>query len=654
MCRHIADSDARVKEEDGMDGGILPSRVEEIPKPAILTLTSQTDKGPKHLYTGLQRLDLETPLDGDAENIEHSSPDRYLDPGKFPNGITVTQVPPSNVLDQASSKQKRTFGEVFRPHRSLKALETPRPSRNAIRGSSLGWVNQEELAGSEKPTPAYKSDYRYASLPTGLWLQYNSTEASASLGSESKRRQKDRALSFGESRVEAAEEILEHEQARTKALFQAAYSSFAPSVDNSAAVVSERTRSQAWWNKTGQKRFQALYALQYPESDLNGSDPVAESMDLAEDDFQTAVATFEEDPFENPLEDQPNNSIGPKDVDEVLQEISDLLQTLSSYQRIRNLSKTSNGPATPTSGETDVYEILRSNLSILVNTLPPYAVAKLNGDQLEALNVSTNIVINTKDHVGTMEADEYSRQRQRVAMAATHPVTSRSGASVGTAGRPGNYTAQPTAYSQRPSHPNAPRTPYTSQPRPSATYGSAATPQASSYSAARPAPMSTQRPGFPTQQTYTNQTYSQGPTASQFQRPSSALQNGYGPGYIQNVNSQAYAHHRQGQSSYAYPSNQSPQKPVQSSQVISSAQPQYPQHQQPHQSQGVPAVTYNPNQQGGPGEQARNQLQAQRQLSGTPQAPSVNGQYSQMARSSTPGRATPNGRPVMAAGPGAH
>jgi hypothetical protein len=649
VCGHIVEADAEVQEENGVDEDSLPGGAEDIQRPAVLTLTSQTDKGPKHLYSGLQRTKKDSLVDSNVSNTGQPRELPKLDAGSFPNGITFTQVPPSNAPDQPSSaKQKRTFSEVFRPHRSLKALEPPRPSRNATRGSSLGWVNHEELSGPERPTPTYKSDYRYASIPTGSWLHYNSADELNARATESKRRQRDRALSFGESRAEPAEDLAEHEQARTKALFQSAYSSFAPTIDNSAAVVPEKTRSQAWWNTVGQKRFHALLALQYPESDLNGSDSALDTIGSGEDDFEGVVADFEEETLGHPLQDH-SKEADSKEVEELLQEISDLLQTLSSYQRIRNLSKMNSGPATPTSAETGIYEGLRSSLSILVNSLPPYAVAKLSGDQLEMLNVSTNIVVDLKDHVGTMELDEYSLQRQRVALAATHPAAGRPSVSVGTAGRPGNYNAQSVNYNQRPNYSNVPRTPYTNQSRPIPANTNPGTPQPSNYPGARPAAMSSQRPGLPAQQQYPNQTYSQGPTAAQFQRPSSTQQNGYTPSYIQNVNSQAYVQQRQSQPSYSYPLNQSPQKPVQSPQTVVHAQQQYSQQQPSQQIQASLSNPYPINNQVAMTEQARIQLQAQRQLSGTPQTQHINGQYAQMARSSTPGGGAPNGRPAVAA-----
>jgi hypothetical protein len=624
-------------------------------RPAVLTLSTHTERGPRSLYSGLQRGGKDGVADASDDTISQSNKPPILDPATFPNGITATLVPPSNAPHSPNlAKQKRVFGEVFRPHRSLKALEPPRPSRNATRGSSLGWVNHEELIGSERPIPAYKSDYRYASLPTGSWLHYNSIEASAASAPDSKRRQKDRALSFGESRAEAADEIAEIEQARVKGLFQSAYSSFAPSIDNSTAVVAEKVRSQAWWNKFGQKRFQALLASQYPDAGLEEHGSTSDVMEQPKCDFVAVIDAFEDALVEDPLQDHDEDA-DPKEVDEVLQEISDLLQTLSSYQRIRNLSKMNSGPANPTSAEVDVYEMLKSNLAILVNSLPPYAVAKLGGDQLELLNISTNIVVDMKDHVGTMEQDEYSMQRQRVVMPPSHAATVRNNVSVGTAGRPGNYNAQPGNYNQRLHYGNAPRTPYINQPRAMPVYANTVTPQAQAYASARATQLPTHRTSLSVPHRYPTQPYSPTPSIAQYQRSSNISQNGYVPSYAQGVNSQAYSQQRRNQASYSYPINQPPPKPVQNSQPIVHAQQVqqvYGQSQQVRQSQASPVVPLSVNNQTVMTDQARSQLQTQRQIGGIPQTPNGNGQYSQMGRGSTPGGGTTNGRPMVVAGSG--
>jgi hypothetical protein len=108
------------------------------------------------------------------------------------------------------------------------------------------------------------------------------------------------------------------------------------------------------------------------------------------------------------------------EVDDLLQEINDLIQTLYSYQRMRLstlptiamtpgqknlLAEVIGTPSTPSAVENEVYRTLRAQLALLIAQLPPYAVARLNGDQLEELNVSSHIVVESGDEPGIMDDD---------------------------------------------------------------------------------------------------------------------------------------------------------------------------------------------------------------------------------------------------------
>jgi len=57
-------------------------------------------------------------------------------------------------------------------------------------------------------------------------------------------------------------------------------------------------------------------------------------------------------------------------------------------------------------------------LSLMISMLPPYAVAKLNSDQLSELNISTKIQVLTDNYKGVMEEDEFA-QRAKVAAMST-------------------------------------------------------------------------------------------------------------------------------------------------------------------------------------------------------------------------------------------
>ena len=120
-----------------------------------------------------------------------------------------------------------------------------------------------------------------------------------------------------------------------------------------------------------------------------------------------------------------------KEVDEILEEISELLETLNSYQRIRNLSlnplprsgSTSSvaDPAKPSEAEVATYNTLKAQLTLMIAMLPPYAVAKLNSDQLAELNISTKIQVLTDNYKGVMEEDE-AAARAKVAELRAQPV----------------------------------------------------------------------------------------------------------------------------------------------------------------------------------------------------------------------------------------
>ncbi len=69
---------------------------------------------------------------------------------------------------------------------------------------------------------------------------------------------------------------------------------------------------------------------------------------------------------------------------------------------------------------------IASQLALIIKTLPPYAIAKLNGDQLEELLISTKVQISTDQYRGVMEEDDAAAQarlraQQQAAQANTRP-----------------------------------------------------------------------------------------------------------------------------------------------------------------------------------------------------------------------------------------
>ncbi|CAI4217528.1 unnamed protein product [Parascedosporium putredinis] len=117
-----------------------------------------------------------------------------------------------------------------------------------------------------------------------------------------------------------------------------------------------------------------------------------------------------------------------QDVDDLLEEVHDLILTLSSFQHIRNITKSVTSTNRLAVGETDMltnsqlpspsedelatYETLKTLLQSIIRSLPPYAVAKLQGDQLNDLLVSTRVPIELEEYNGIMAEDEAAAQER--------------------------------------------------------------------------------------------------------------------------------------------------------------------------------------------------------------------------------------------------
>jgi hypothetical protein len=636
-----------VKNEDEKDSGtLIPGTFDNDrhhDRGVVLTLTSVTEKGPKPLYSGLQAaLRPKNPVNGlDSDSLGVLAP---LDAKILPNGMTVIDPVALHAHRKLKeSKDTRTIGEVFQSHRSLKPLEAPQSLRSGMRDSKLEFIGRDSVTTLDRATPTYKGDYKFAALPTGQWLQYRSEATTAQHDLETKKRQGDQ------------DEATENDQTKVKALFQAAYSSFAPTIDNSAAIIPENARSQFWWERAGRERFSSLFtSVLYPEADLDGDTPKG-NQEPAPEQFENVVRNFEveENPFDEHRDGTDTVGGSQRDTDDLLTEISELLETLSSYQRIRHLDptaapegpKTATASASPSAAEYDTYEMLRSQLALLVDSLPPFAIAKLNGDQLEALNVGARLVVENYDYPGTMELDEQTLQKRR-ATAAAAAAASRT--TVAPGGRPGTYQtpSAATGYNRGAYSTNSARQPYQQPSRP--PYGITSTP-AQTYQTARPPPSSSQRPNYPQQyQPTTTPAYSQVPNVQQFQRP---MQNGYAsyngtpsqPSYAQRPTQPGYQQRAQ-DNAQNYGRSASPQKPMTNGQqpYYSPRQSQAPQSS--YSASRTNSASYNVSEQQAVIERAKlaQQQHLQRQSSGTPQTPTYG--YDGAAER----RETSNGAPVAA------
>ncbi|MCJ1287212.1 hypothetical protein MMC26_006560 [Xylographa opegraphella] len=577
-----------------------PSLGAEVPGGTVLTLYGSAPT-PKQLFSSLQEV-VRTKsskasqtslqnigLENESFVIEATSFTPPLREAALPNGISTTKIIPVHSEKAVDGKGRPlTFGDVFAPPSNVPPLNPPKQSRHtATRSQSVNWYHPGEV-----PTPARSNStrktYTVQPLSTGQWLAYNVAPSLAQLSTPGeKRKQRDRALSVGESKAALPEEtLIAHQQAKDDALFKSAYSSFAPDHDDAAAVVPQQLKNRLWWKRLGVKKYESLLSQDDPDN-MENLIPFNEIQNANEDElFKEAVECWEPEEIPADFDNTKKHSIiakpDDKDVEEILSNVSDLLETMDSYQRVRNLSLAGNArtvasqnaqltamtgsPTSPSSEEFDMYKILESQLILIISSLPPYAVAKLNGHHLDALNISTRIQREGKNHKGTMEDYDFVPKARPPVPAAATGSPARTAPQINVSGRSGNYQASLSTPAQRVAYassarPNAPTATY-----PTHQYSNRPTPTASqygSYSAQQPAARnsySAHQYGTPMSQTHANQytngnrqypaqgyhgiqyngsqsSASPGPVqGSQYQRPSQ-------PGYQQRAqNSQSYGY----------------------------------------------------------------------------------------------------------------
>ncbi|KAF2716884.1 hypothetical protein K431DRAFT_169517 [Polychaeton citri CBS 116435] len=396
----------------------------------VLTLFGNAPT-PKQLFSSLQC----APKTEADRTIKTELPVEEM---SLPNGLSATQV----VSVSKDENKSKTFASTFAPSYHLAQLNPPKShKRSSTRDSRIDWEFKEPLNRSSR-----RSAHTSQVLPSSDWLSYGGADLKdGETSPREKRKQRDRALSGSAGQPSAAKQnMYEAIMREEEMLFKRAYSSFAPSFDNTKAVVTDEDKSMIWWQRTGQKRFNSAFAIDpqlldnpQPQPEMPMAALTTESP--KEDDFHGIVEEIDEladFADSNPLVDKTN-------VPQVLSHISDLLETLASYQRIRNsslqsssaASRTSINPADqilsaigkpdePAKDEHEAYDSLKRELAYLVLKLPPYAVAKLDGDQLEDLGVSKLIKLETTDTRGTLEEDQFARQAKYAAMTSAPGVAS--------------------------------------------------------------------------------------------------------------------------------------------------------------------------------------------------------------------------------------
>lgn len=494
---------------------------------------------PKQLFTSLQKpikVSFPASQTKSEKSVELQTP---LREDALPNGITITKIPPYDLKSQ-SKEPKRTFGEVFAPRPTLPQLEPPRKAKSSFKHSSNVWIDPFDAVTNFKAFPGDRTNYSLAALPSGQWLQYGGVTSSPSFWSRRQKQQPSQYSGDGDAGQKHYDDTALSPEDDSSVL-QGVYSSFAPSFDSSGAVVQADSKNLVWWSKRGASRLNTLLSIPHNEEPENETTVQPGNIgELDEATLEEMVNNFKEEDYANTL------PVGPKeteeseeanmanDLDEMLRDISELLETLSSYQRVRNLDlPTANSrgtepdetsldfgdPSTPSGAERGIYETLKSSLAAMISNLPPYAVAKLDGDQLAELNISQKMLIENPDYHGTMEKDDFTLQQERAAAMApasgsAHRTSTPRSAGYNRAYHPGariqqaqgSFQTPQAYYGGRPSIPG----PYAGHPSP--------------YAAPRPPATPSQRGNYLPAQS--GPQYNMTNALSQFQRPS---QNGHNP-----------------------------------------------------------------------------------------------------------------------------
>ncbi|KAI5467996.1 hypothetical protein BGZ63DRAFT_419646 [Mariannaea sp. PMI_226] len=349
----------------------------------------------------------------------------------LPQGVTLTHIMPTTTQERT-----QTLGELFSSPRALPPLQPPKQPKTQAKSTTLDFYHPE-LTDTSKLQGA---TYFTAKLPSGYFLDYSNAAPSSQIQTK----QRERAQSLAGKKPSTTE----LEMSEMESLFRGAFSSFAPCKDDTAALVPSNVASRVWWQRSGQRHFQNMIEVEYyadreNEDKVNMSQPV----EIDEAAVQAAIDGWDDSVIDPSLDAMMGKKDDKdKEVDEILEEVTDMIETLSSYQRIRNLNlpnsqnRQSSDPVTndmlaaagpqPSEEEQATYQVLKAQLALIIKTLPPYAVAKLNGDQLEDLLISTKVQIQTDQYKGVMEEDEAGiqariRAQQAAAQASVRPPPQR-------------------------------------------------------------------------------------------------------------------------------------------------------------------------------------------------------------------------------------
>ncbi|KAK4124470.1 hypothetical protein N657DRAFT_680455 [Parathielavia appendiculata] len=344
----------------------------------------------------------------------------------LPRGVTVTKVLSDAAALGDKSGRSLTLGELFPSPRNLPPLQPPKTPKTTTKSNVLTFYHPEFAEKSKYRSGSYFSQ----NISTGNWLDYTN----ATPTTHAKTKQRERAQSLAGVKPST----IELEISEMESLFRGAFSAFAPCKDDSGAIVPSGQVSRIWWQRVGRRSYARMAEAEEPEDENEGGSTVDSAlvMEIDEEYVKDAIENWDETAIDPGLDHAlGKKSDQEKEVDDLLEEVSDLIETLASYQRNRNLTLPTsqdrysadpvngdmlrNGSLShqPSEEEVMTYEALKAQLSLIIQTLPPYAVARLNSDKLAELAVSTKIEIRSDDYRGVMEEDEPARL-QRLAQAA--------------------------------------------------------------------------------------------------------------------------------------------------------------------------------------------------------------------------------------------
>jgi len=390
-------------------GEVKPQKESLSSPKSVLTLYGNA-QGHKQLFSSFQHGSV------DGKCIE---PVLKLRENGLPNGIMSSMVVPTKSKDAAANLKQNTFKDVFGPSSSLPPLAPPQPLKQAHDKSSSTIV----WGATNEQRPERPMGYGYQKLTAGQWLGYGGLAPQLELDSLI-------TSSTSNLAIGADEQALAEEDA----LFRNVYSGFAPSCDNTGAVYSEHIKNELWWQKVGRQTLEE--SLGFSQHDIlssvdeaNEDAMVVDGEDDRIKEFSEVVANY--DPALEDMKLESTQKIQPNGDEAILDEISQLLESLHSYQRIRmsqNLQTTNllEDSSIPSEVEIETYKTLKTQLALVIATLPPYAVSRLNGDQLEDLNISLTMPIEDKNIRGVMEEDAQSRAAKAAALSAAIGIAANS------------------------------------------------------------------------------------------------------------------------------------------------------------------------------------------------------------------------------------